>query len=96
MAFELAVYGAVSALMHKHLPKKRIYVYCSLITAMIAGRLVWGTAMLACIGLSGGSFTLGAFITGAFVNAVPGIIAQLILIPIAVMTLDKRYRMSKA
>ena len=92
MAFELAAYAVVAALMHKHLPRKRPFVYLSLITAMLAGRIIWGIAMLVCMGLSGGTFTLGAFVAGAFVNAVPGIIVQLVLIPILVMTLDRRYR----
>jgi len=30
MAFELATYGAVSGLLHRILPRKRISIYCSL------------------------------------------------------------------
>jgi len=55
---------------------------------MIAGRLVWGGAMALCLGLSGGSFTFAAFIAGAITNAIPGIIIQIILIPILVMILN--------
>ena len=88
MAFELAAYGAVSGIMHKLLRRRKAYIYCSLITAMIVGRVVWGTAMFICVGLSGGSFTFAAFLAGAFTNAIPGIIVQLVLIPILVMILD--------
>ena len=88
MAFELAAYGAVAGLMHRLLPKKKPYIYCSLITAMIVGRLVWGVAMLVCMGINGGTFTFAAFIAGAFTNAIPGIIVQIILIPVLVMVLD--------
>ena len=88
MAFELAAYGAVAGLMHKYLPKKKPYIYCSLITAMIVGRIVWGIMMYICTGIRGGSFTLAAFLSGAIINAVPGIIVQIILIPILVMVLD--------
>ena len=88
MAFELATYGAVSGLMHKLLPRKKPYVYCSLIIAMIVGRLVWGAAMYVCMGLNGGSFTFAAFLAGAITNAIPGIVVQLVLIPILVMLLD--------
>ena len=88
MAFELAAYGAVAGLMHRLLPKKKPYIYCSLITAMIVGRLVWGVAMLICMGINGGTFTFAAFIAGAFTNAIPGIIVQIILIPVLVMVLD--------
>ena len=85
MAFELAVYGAVSGLMYKLLPKKRLYIYCSLIIAMVAGRIVWGIAMFVCMGIKGTSFTFSAFIAGAFTNAIPGIILQLFLVPVIVM-----------
>ena len=88
MAFELAAYGAIAGLMHKVLPKKRFYIYCSLLAAMIAGRLIWGVAMFICVGASGGSFTFAAFIAGAITNAIPGIIIQIVLVPILVMLLD--------
>lgn len=88
MAFELAAYGAVSGVMHRLLPHKKPYVYCSLVTAMIIGRLVWGVAMFVCMGINGGAFTFTAFIAGALTNAIPGIIAQIIIIPILVMIFD--------
>ena len=88
MAFELAAYGAVAGCMYKHLPRKKPYVYLSLLAAMVVGRLVWGAAMLVCLGLSGGHFTFAAFLAGAFANAIPGIIVQIVLIPILVMVLD--------
>lgn len=89
MAFELAAYGAISGLMHKILPKKKPFVYCSLLIAMIVGRIVWGVAMFAFLGITGGNFTFGIFIAGAFTNAIPGIIVQVVLIPIIVMVFDK-------
>ena len=88
MAFELATYGAIAGFMHKTLPGKKIFIYLSLITSMIIGRIVWGVAMLICTGVSGGVFTFSAFIAGAFLNAIPGIIVQIVLIPILVMILD--------
>ncbi len=88
MAFELAVYGAFSGLLHRMLPRKKPFVYVSLIGAMIAGRIVWGAAMLLCLGAE--KFTFAAFIAGAFTNALPGIAVQIILIPILVMMLNDR------
>ena len=88
MAFELAAYGAVTGLMHRLLPRKKPYIYLSLLTAMVAGRLIWGAAMYVCMGIKGGAFTLAAFVAGAFTNAIPGIVIQIILIPILVMLLD--------
>jgi riboflavin transporter FmnP len=88
MAFELAAYGAVAGVAHKLLPRKKPYVYCSLLAAMLVGRLVWGAAMFICLGVSGGSFTFAAFLAGAFTGAIPGIIVQLILVPVLVILLD--------
>jgi LytS/YehU family sensor histidine kinase len=88
MAFELAAYGAIAGLMHKLLPKKKPYIYCSLLIAMIAGRLIWGAAMFIGVGAGGGNFTFAAFLAGAVTNAIPGIILQIILVPAIVMLLD--------
>ena len=89
MAFELAAYGTVAGWMHRALPRKKPYIYLSLLAAMLLGRLVWGVAMFACLGLSGGTFTLAAFLAGAFTNALPGIILQIILVPVIVMLTDR-------
>lgn len=81
MAFELAAYGLVAGIMHRLLNQKKIYIYISLLIAMILGRVVWGIAMYTCMAINGGSFTFVAFITGAIINAIPGIVVQIILIP---------------
>lgn len=88
MALELAAYGAVSGLMRRLLPRKRLFIYPALLVAMLAGRAVWGCAMLLCMGVSGDSFTLAAFLAGAFTNAIPGIVIQILLIPPLVMVLE--------
>lgn len=90
MAFELAVYGYMSGLLYKLLPKKKLSIYISLVLSMLAGRIVWGIIQLACVGFNTNEFSFGIFWAGAVANAVPGIIAQLVLIPIIVMFLDKR------
>ena len=90
MAFELAAYGAIAGLAYRLLPRKKPMIYCALLIAMIAGRLVWGAAMFVCLGLSGSAFTFNAFLAGAIVNAIPGIVSQLILVPILVMLLQSR------
>ena len=90
MAVELAAYGAVAGIMQKLLPERKPYIYCSLLVAMAAGRAVWGLAMLLCLGVTGGRFTAAAFLAGAFTNAIPGIIVQIILVPVAVMLLDNK------
>ena len=88
MAFELAAYGAMAGLSRRLLPKKKPYIYCSLLVAMIVGRLVWGASMLVCTGIHGADFTLSAFLAGAILNALPGIVLQIVLIPVLVMVLE--------
>lgn len=88
MAFELAVYGALAGLLYRLLPKKKWSIYAALIISMIAGRVVWGIVRLILAGLSGKGFTWAAFLAGAFTNAVPGIILQIVLIPVLVMVLE--------
>lgn len=89
MAFELATYGAVAGLLYSRLGKKKHHLYTSLILAMLLGRLVFGLAMLVLLGLNGASYTLQAFLAGAFINAWPGIILHLLIIPPIVMAVEK-------
>ena len=64
-------------------------IYATLVTSMVAGRLVWGAVRFVLAGLSGSSFPFSAFLSGAVLTAVPGIVAQLILIPLIVAALQK-------
>jgi len=89
MAFELAVYGCLSGLLYRALPRKKWAVYAALIISMIAGRIVWGTARLILAGLAGNSFTWAMFVAGAVTNAVPGIIMHIVLIPVLVMVMER-------
>jgi len=89
MAFELAAYGSVAGLLYKSLPAKKIFIYYALLIAMISGRIVWGAAMFICMGLGGGEFSFAAFAAGAITNAIPGIVVQIVLIPLIVMLLEK-------
>lgn len=89
MAFELAVYGFIAGLLYKKLPQKKWAIYVSLLVAMISGRVVWGVVQLACMGFDASKFTLSAFWAGAVANAIPGIILQIVLIPIVVMFLER-------
>lgn len=89
MAFELAAYGLVAGYLHKKLPKSKGFVYVSLLCAMVIGRLVWGVVMFGCMGFAPSAFGFEAFMAGALFNAVPGIMIQIVLIPILVITLEK-------
>lgn len=89
MAFELAVYGFIAGLLYSVLPKKKINIYISLIGAMVVGRIVWGFTMFCLLGFDYEKFSLTVFWTGAVVNATPGIIIQVVLIPVIIMVLEK-------
>lgn len=90
MAFELGTYGLATGVMHRVLPKKKIYIYVSLLTSMVVGRIVWGIMTAICMGASEDAFTFSAFIAGAITNAIPGIIVQIVLIPVLVMLLENK------
>lgn len=89
MTFELAVYGLAAALLSKYLPKKTIYIYVSLLAAMVAGRLVWGLMAMLFYPLLNIDFSLSIYWNTAFVQAVPGIITHILLIPPIVIALRK-------
>lgn len=89
MSFELGTYGVVSGLLYRRLPKNLAGIYISLITAMITGRIVWGIVRVAMTGMAGEAFTWAMFLAGAFTTAIPGIIIQLILIPVLVTAIRK-------
>ena len=90
MAFELAAYGLIIGLVYAAVHKRGIAaLYGSLIAAMFGGRLVWGLAEIVLLGLAGNAFTMQAFLSGALLSAVPGIVLQLVLIPAVMVALDR-------
>lgn len=90
MAFELGTYGFVSGFLYSRSKWQCVVaVEKCLVAAMIAGRLVWGVVMYILMAVTGSAFTLQLFLAGAFVNAVPGIILQLILIPVCMLALNR-------
>lgn len=90
MAFELATYAFVAGFIYSRFKKQNILkVYISLIAAMIAGRIVWGVVKAILLGIAGDTLTFSAFISGAILTAIPGIILQLVLIPAIMLALDK-------
>ena len=90
MAFEMAAYGFVSGYLYSHAKwqcTKMLYI--SLVTAMLAGRIVWAFAEVILLGIGGNTFTWEMFAAGAFLNAIPGIIVQLVLIPLIMVALRR-------
>ena len=89
MAFELAAYGFLTGLFYRLFPKKTGYIYLELLLAMLGGRIVWGLVSMLLYGVKGNAFTFAIFLNGAFINALPGIILQIVLIPIIVFALER-------
>lgn len=86
MMFELATYGFLTGLLYK-VTKEKVIV--SLVLAMIGGRIVYGIVSAILFNAAGWPFGMEAFITGAFITALPGIIIHLILIPMVVLALKR-------
>lgn len=89
MAFELGTYGFLAGLLYAGIKNKPMKIFGSLIGAMIGGRIVWGLASYILYGIAGSEFPMKLFFAGAFINALPGIIIQLILIPVLIYALEK-------
>ena len=90
MAFELMTYGLVVGLLYSISRWQCIRaLYRCLLLAMLAGRVVWGVVQAVLLGLSGNALTMQVFMASAFLNAIPGIIVQLILIPVVMLALNR-------
>ncbi len=89
MLGELAVYGLVAGLMMKYTRtgKTLADVLISLVAAMLAGRVIFG-ALNALI-FRAGEYSLPVWLGAAFVTALPGIVIQLVLIPLIVFALER-------
>lgn len=90
MAFELATYGFAAGFLYgRSRWQCVIALYRCMIAAMLLGRVVWGAAQVLLLGFGGNGFTLGMFMAGAFLNAIPGIALQLTLIPAIMVALNR-------
>ncbi len=96
MAFEMGTYGLVAGWLYGHAKWQCTKtLYRSLVGAMISGRVVWAFAEVILLGMTGTMFTWEMFLAGAFLNAIPGIILQLVLIPVLMVAL-KRQRLCRS
>ena len=85
MAFEMAAYGAAAGMLYR-----KWSVYPALIGAMVIGRLVWGAVSWMVYGLLMETpFSLAMFWMSGFVNAWPGMVLQLVAVPLIVKALKK-------
>ena len=90
MSVELFTYGFVVGFLYFSYNKKQIWwLYCCVIISMICGRIAWGVTKTILLGVSGKIFTFKAFIAGGFIDSLPGIVLQLVLIPPIVKLKEK-------
>lgn len=89
MIIELSMYGFLTGLFNKYINVKNEYVktYICLILAMLIGRLTYGMANA--LFFKAGTYSLNIWLTTAFITALPGILIQLIVVPIIVVNANK-------
>lgn len=84
MMIELGTYGALTGLLYK-----KLHLFPSLILSMLGGRIMNGLANILLLGLAGKPYTLNIFISSSFITSLPGIVIQLIFIPIIISLFQK-------
>ncbi len=89
MLCELAVYGLLAGLLILVVRSKwtLLNLYVALVGAMLAGRVVYG--ILNALLFRAGQYSLQLWVTASFVTALPGILIQLVLLPVLVFALRK-------
>lgn len=86
MLVEVAVYGLAAGLTYK---KFKLNIYVSLIIAMVLGRIASGMTVFILQSLFGLKMSPISYVIGSIVTGLPGIIIQLIFIPMIVLAVKK-------
>lgn len=93
IAFELSSYAFVAGFIYNRSKGKNIKtVYGCLLTAMVTGRIIRGIVQLVLLRIIGAPFTFNSFLIGIIVAGIPGIIFQLIIIPIIITILKSEIK----
>ncbi len=92
MSFELCIYGLASGVFYRIYAKN---IYASLLLSMLCGRLVAGLVNAVLLGFSGGAYSLQIFITSSFLTGIPGMVIQIVIIPVLVLLLTKAHVLEK-
>ena len=89
MSLELPMYGLVAGITYRRL---RLNVYLALLLAMIVGRLMFGLGLFVLGLIIDLPYTAAAFFAGggALWTGLPGIIVQIVLIPVIVAAVARR------
>ena len=91
MVPELVIYGLAGGLAMGFIRtgKATADVYISLVIAMVAGRIAGGIATAIFYATTSGVYSIALWAGSYFVEALPGIAAHLVLVPLLVLTLTK-------
>lgn len=98
MAPELACLGVVCGVLARSFrtlsdgvsARRRLAgIYASLLASMLAARTTYGIVRFIILFAGGPEFSLAAFVSGVFVESLPGIILQLVLVPSVVLSLRR-------
>lgn len=89
MIVELAVYGLLSGLLIHliHTKKQIVNLYLALLVSMAAGRIAAG--LFQGLIFAPGTYSLQMWASAYFVSGLPGIVLQLMLIPVLYLALKK-------
>lgn len=89
MMLELSTYGFVSGFAVNKIKTQNqlTNILLSLFCAMIVGRIMYGLANALIFNI--GKISLNGWLVSSFVTALPGIILQIVLIPLIITTLQK-------
>ena len=88
MVVELGVYGTVASLLYR---KLKLNVVIALLGSMVAGRIAAGLSVWVLAIFFSVKFKPIAFVTGAISTGLPGIIIQILVVPV-IVTIIKEYR----
>ena len=96
MICELAVYGFATGFFYNKMKfdNETLKIYLSLIFSMLLGRVTYG--ILNALIFKAGAYSLNIWLTAAFAKAIPGILIQLIIIPVILLAVKKAIRCVKS
>lgn len=91
MVVELGAYGLCASLLNRYLNIRKdiIKTYAVLVISMLVGRMAYG--IMNCLFFKAGEYSLSIWLSSAFVTCLPGIMIQIILIPILVVNARRIY-----
>lgn len=86
MILELGAYGMIAGFLYY---KMRKNLMLSLIISMIAGRILYGAAFIILINFFGVDLPAGLGVTASLAKGIPGMVLQVIILPILIKTLER-------